>query len=348
MTAATITVEKADEWDVEGWTSVPNALIRDKILDPDGKWAFSWLASHSKTFTFTAEDLAAAGPKGRNHARESIRKCEEQGWLTRRKAHDPITGRIVGVVYRLHPRPVSLEERTFVPSTAKKRAFPGKDAEENRRSDPAPDRAGAGKSGVTEPSENPRSDPAPDYPGAGESGAGRPGAGQVDVPYMDEKTTGEDQPRDPPTPRAAGGESPPAPEGRPVPVRCSEHGRAACRPCGLSPRAQERAAKEAEAAAGRAATEVQRACWRCNADGDVWVRGVVVTPKQRCDHVQDPELVAGDVQARLVAERAAQEEHERAQTGPGSIGVAERSAAASSAWEATRAKLAAKGRVHAP
>ena len=162
-----ITVRKGDDWRQHGWTSIPNAVIRSETLTPDAKWAFSWLASHTENFKFKADDLAAAGPKGRNHARESLRELEEHGWLTRHKVHDPETKRIDGMEYHLHAIPVPVEDRTFKPSTAKHRAFPAK--------------------------QNPSSEPAPDGPGAGEPGAGEPGPGQSVVPYKDEKTSREDQ-----------------------------------------------------------------------------------------------------------------------------------------------------------
>ena len=89
---------------------------------------------------------------------------------------------------------------------------------------------------------------------------------------------------------------------------------ASCGPCGRVRKSQERkqasrvAAEEAEAAHARADAEVLRACWRCDADGHVWVRGLVVTPKQPCDHVKDPEVVLAEV-------RAKEDAQERARTG---------------------------------
>lgn len=215
MSTPTIRVEKADEWDQEGWTSVPNALIRDTELDPDGKWAYSWCASHSKEFIFRADDLAAAGPKGRNHARESIRKCEKAGWMTRRKEHDPATGRITGTVYRLHPRPVAAELRTYVESTAKKKPFPRPN--QNASSDPAPRIPGAGTFAPRSQVETPRSDPATGNQGAGYPGAGQPVTGHPVVPIDEEKIRGEDQLL-PPSPPQSGGDTNPAVEPSPLDV----------------------------------------------------------------------------------------------------------------------------------
>lgn len=117
-------VEKDDTWFDDGWTAVPNAVIRHPRLTADAKWAYAWLASHTATFQITAELLAEAGPKGRNHARQCIRQLEEHGWLTRSKLRNPRTGRYDVTKYRLHPTPVPESRRTFVPSVAKPRAFP--------------------------------------------------------------------------------------------------------------------------------------------------------------------------------------------------------------------------------
>lgn len=325
MTAATITVEKAEDWDVDGWTSVPNRLIRDTVLTPDGKWAFSWLSSHSREFQFRADDLAAAGPKGRNHARDAIREIERHGWLTRHKAHDPLSGRIIGTVYRLHARPVAEEDRTFVESTAKKRSFP-KLPPENRRSEPAPAQSGAGESvGVDRP-ETPSSGPAPDRSGAGQPGAGQPGTGQPGAPSTDENTTGEHQEEGLPTsgtPDAGPLPQPPPPRitvdlddrdtwlcercaANPLPPGAYRPG---CGPCGgvrkwaLGELARR---DEAQAAAARAADEVAEACRRrgwCDDAGYVLERkGVRLAPLTRCQHNRPPALILAEHLHRVAEE----------------------------------------------
>lgn len=310
MTAPTITVEKDQSWDHHGWTATPNALIRDVTLTPDAKWAFAWLASHNTTFLFSADDLAKAGPKGRNHARAALRELEMHGWMTREKRTDPSTGRIVGTIYKLHPVPVPEQARTFVASKAK--AVP---AAERRRSGPGPRFPVAGPQADPGNSETGRSDPATEIPGAGVQGAGPRGTGDPVAPSKDEKTTSEDHPPTPgarPDGRATGSEeegSAPA-SGAPAPrtsddpprqARC-EHNRTQCRACGTSPRARAAAAQAAVAASGESCTMCVRTPsggWQridpSTRDPLPIVRGIVHT--RTCDHTTPHEQVQAAIDA---------------------------------------------------
>lgn len=159
MSGRNIRIRKDDSWTEHGWTAVPNSILRDATISWDARAAFAWLASHSMEFALSADSLAEAGPKGRNHARDMLRELERHGWLTRHKARNPENGRYDDYVYHLHPVQVPDAERTFVESTAKSsKPFP-------RASE----------------TENPRLDPATEQPGAGQPGAGEPGAGQSGV-----------------------------------------------------------------------------------------------------------------------------------------------------------------------
>jgi hypothetical protein len=130
-----IYVVKDSDWDRHGWTSVPNALLRDTSIPWDCKGAFAWMSSHSKEFTLKADDLADAGPKGRNHARDMIRTLEQHGWMSREKVRNPETGRYDVHLYKLHATPIPVSARTWTPSTAAKRTG---------AIVPAPGRTGAG------------------------------------------------------------------------------------------------------------------------------------------------------------------------------------------------------------
>lgn len=120
MTEIKIVKDRA-EWRRYGWSATPNRLLLDSTISWDAKGAFGWLslAADDPEFDVTANSLAAAGPRGRDHAQRMLRELEEHGWLTRR--------RVVGesgvpeIVYELHPVPVPPEERTYRPSTAKPR-----------------------------------------------------------------------------------------------------------------------------------------------------------------------------------------------------------------------------------
>lgn len=108
-------------WRSYGRTYTPNALVLDSSIPWDAKGAFAWLslAADDDEFEVTGDSLAAAGPRGRDHAREMIRVLEQHGWVTRYRTLGP-TGRPV-MVYELHPAPVPPGERTYRPSVAKRR-----------------------------------------------------------------------------------------------------------------------------------------------------------------------------------------------------------------------------------
>jgi hypothetical protein len=108
-----IYISKSSGWDDHGWTSVPNMLLRDRAISWEAKGAFGWIASHREMiFRLKGDDLADAGPKGRDHARKMRRELEAAGWLSRAKHRNPDTGRWDIVVWTLHPLPVPAEQRT--------------------------------------------------------------------------------------------------------------------------------------------------------------------------------------------------------------------------------------------
>lgn len=142
----TIFIRKDPSWDEHGWTSVPNAVLRDASLSWEARGAFAWMASHRLTFSLRSEDIAEAGPKGRNHARDMLRELEEHGWLTRYKERDSDTGRHELTIYNLHPIQVPKAQRTWTESTAK--AAPALKAKLKPQVSPATGRTGAGRPGA--------------------------------------------------------------------------------------------------------------------------------------------------------------------------------------------------------
>ncbi len=163
-----IYISKGEGWLAEAWTSVPNKLIRNTKIEWDAKGAFAWLASHQEMkFRVTAQMIADAGPRGRNHAYAMIRELEKWGWVTRHRLRNPETGRTDIQVYTLHPNPVAEEARTFKPSKAKA-AEPTEFITERMGTDSPTDRKSTSEStperSVTDHPVSPR--PETDRPGA--------------------------------------------------------------------------------------------------------------------------------------------------------------------------------------
>jgi hypothetical protein len=154
-TKAGIYFRKADDWDRKGWTASPNALLRDRDTPWDAKGAYGWIASHQQlVYKLSAEDLAAAGPRGRDHAYGMLRALEQRGWLTR-QSYQSDDGRGTVQLWTLHGEPVPEEQRTFRPSHARRRV--GKLSKTTPVDNPEP----AGGADVR-PSEPPADDPADD------------------------------------------------------------------------------------------------------------------------------------------------------------------------------------------
>lgn len=162
----------AAEWEHDGWTSCPNAILRHPDLPWELRAVWAWLASHTSTFELTAEKLRQAGPKGRDWAYNALKELERWGLLTRHR--EITTGGQPIVRYRLHHRPVPDDQRTYEPSraTPRPRQHPGS-------KERIPD--GSGIRSELGVSSDRRSGRTPDG-----SGRGTPdGSG---VPYKEEKT----------------------------------------------------------------------------------------------------------------------------------------------------------------
>lgn len=115
-----------DAWRRHGWTASPNALILRSDISWDARAAFGWLslAADDPEFEVTAESLAAAGPKGRDHAQKMVRELEQHGFLTRYRMLDAVND-VPVIVYELHPLPVDDDHNTYRPGKHRdKRPFP--------------------------------------------------------------------------------------------------------------------------------------------------------------------------------------------------------------------------------
>lgn len=333
-------MRKAPGWETQGWTPTPNALIRNPLIDWDVKAAYTWIASHQELiFQLSAEDLAAAGPRGRNHAYEMLRALEFHGWLTRTR-YRADDGRGTVHVWTLHPTAVPQKDRTWKPSNAKERnrKFPAADATATS-ADPAADGPPAPelpdgrefRDGGDVDGETAGQPGIPD--GAGVPGSevpGNPDRSETDrsgFPYMEEKNRTEEQGGDSPgyvtSDASPADDAPPsslplkADWRRPETWYCREHLAAivadpgfdvpCCAPCG---RVKDwGVAKQAEVAeAERVAAE--RRAGECS-----WhdVAGWVIDPETRepiepavpCDCTTPPEVVKARLAARKPAERPA-------------------------------------------
>lgn len=119
--------QRDDGWTDEGWTSVPNRVLRDFSLSLEARGLFAYLASHSSNFEISQESLArACGPNcGRDRLRRVMNELLEAGYVER---HQAVLegGRLGHWCYVLHSRrsepatenPSPVEPLTVEPSTA--------------------------------------------------------------------------------------------------------------------------------------------------------------------------------------------------------------------------------------
>ena len=114
-------MQKSDDWDDHPPTGVPIELLHDPRVPWDAKGAYGWIASQSEhTVELSGLTLAAAGPRGRNHAYGMLRDLEQYGWLTRTRYWSAeANGNIT--IWTLHPTPVPADQRTWTESKAKPR-----------------------------------------------------------------------------------------------------------------------------------------------------------------------------------------------------------------------------------
>jgi hypothetical protein len=295
--------ELARAVDGKGVEPIKRDALQDAELSFRARGVLGYLMSLPKGWKTNAERIAKEGKEGRDAIRTALAELEKAGYLIRHRHH--VGG---GVwewtwVYGDSPLLVRIKFAERFPETRTKGAKgPTRARRRATRTPPPENPIVAGQSDVEE-----------QVPTDGFSGGGKPGDGKPGDGFPGDRFSGDIERHsreNPPNPPQSGGSgSPPAGEDAAAPATCSAHGRRNCRACGLSPRAQARAAREVAAAAEAAELERMRACWRCDGDGWVWIRGVPISPPQECDHSTEPELVLARV-------RAAEEAAEQARSAP--------------------------------
>ncbi len=176
-------VKNRDAWRRQGWSATPNSLLLRSDISWDAKGAFGWLslAADDPEFDVTAQALAAAGPRGRDHARGMVRELEQHGYLTRERSvtegGEPV------MVYELWPQPVPEDQRTYRPSTARsqKRMFSQVKTQRLDGQSSGDDQANVDNSAASDEASTKAvdvfagQDPKTGRSGPGRSGPGRPG-----------------------------------------------------------------------------------------------------------------------------------------------------------------------------
>lgn len=177
-------VKNRDAWRRQGWSATPNSLLLRSDISWDAKGAFGWLslAADDPEFDVTAQALAAAGPRGRDHARGMVRELEQHGYLTRERSITEDGAPVM--VYELWPQPVPEDQRTYRPSTARspKRMFSQVKPQELDGQALGADQVNVDNSEPSDEAPTEHSDVfAGQAPKTGRSGPGRSGPGRLGV-----------------------------------------------------------------------------------------------------------------------------------------------------------------------
>jgi len=85
----------------EGFTVLPNSLLRDSRLSLKTKGLFCMMLSFPGDWSYSIGGLVSICGAGRDAIRGALRELEAAGYLERERAHDT-GGRFSGVVYTLH------------------------------------------------------------------------------------------------------------------------------------------------------------------------------------------------------------------------------------------------------
>lgn len=99
----------------QGWTSIPNTLIRDKSLSIEARWLWSFIHSHHGTFVLRMAQMQEMAGVGRDKMRAMLKELEGSGYLTREQKAST-DGKYGLIAYHLH-NPWS-EPSTETPATA--------------------------------------------------------------------------------------------------------------------------------------------------------------------------------------------------------------------------------------
>lgn len=85
----------------EGFTVLPNALLRDQRLSLKTKGLFCMMLSFPGDWSYSVGGLVSVCGAGRDAIRSALRELEAAGYLEREKVHGE-RGRFSGTVYTLH------------------------------------------------------------------------------------------------------------------------------------------------------------------------------------------------------------------------------------------------------
>jgi len=233
---------------------------------------------------------------GRDSIASGLKELEELGYVARMKRRAE-HGRFVWCwIYSDDPAEVAeLRDQIFPDGTP---AIPRR----GRARATIPDTEPAGQATTGNPVYGPHA--ASEPPGHAMNGFSVDGPA-VDGPAVDGEPVDierEERENYPPNPPHGGGNAVPPEE------RCTAHGRARCRPCGLSPRVQASRERERQAAALAERERIGRACPMCKADGQAreggtrWIRVTpgtpyVIQPVRLCDHVTPHDQVLQEIAA---------------------------------------------------
>lgn len=100
-----VTIQLSDDWDADGWTLVPRAIIRDTNLSWKAKGLVAWLASHERGFSINREFIINAGPDGEEAVKTGLRELREAGYLSVERGRDDGGHLTSDAFYRLHRQP---------------------------------------------------------------------------------------------------------------------------------------------------------------------------------------------------------------------------------------------------
>lgn len=85
-------IVKHPSWDDEGWTRVPNEIVRDRALSLDAKGLILFLASHSTSYRIDLNSLRIQVGVGREKLRKLLRELESAGYLEREATFQLVDG----------------------------------------------------------------------------------------------------------------------------------------------------------------------------------------------------------------------------------------------------------------
>lgn len=86
-------IVKHPSWDDEGWTRVPNEIVRDRVLTLEAKGLILYLASHSTSYRIDLTTLRINVGVGREKLRKLLRELETAGYLEREATFQLVDGR---------------------------------------------------------------------------------------------------------------------------------------------------------------------------------------------------------------------------------------------------------------